>query len=157
MQGGVTDVDEADADRPDGQMHIDGFSRWTLRAIAPTPDRVPYVRQQVLRVLRLWKLQELAFTVELAINELVTNAVRHARTPFTVTLAWDGQQLRGEVIDANPGRPLLQLDPGMDQLGGRGLFMVEQLVAHWGWRRHGQGKVVYFQVLPPRGGATATS
>jgi anti-sigma regulatory factor (Ser/Thr protein kinase) len=154
--GTVTHVDAASGDQPDGDMHVDGFARWTLRDIAPLPERVSYVRQQVTRVLEQWKLHDLVVTVELAISELVTNVVRHAHTPFTVALAWDGHRLRGEVIDVNPGQPLPDPHPDLDQLGGRGLFMVQQLVTTWGWHSHSRGKVVYFEVVGTRSHSTGS-
>lgn len=139
---------EAVDEVPDGQLHTDGFARWTLSGVPPRPDRIPYLRHQIGLVLTRWKLQQALYTVELVISELATNVLRHAHTPFTVTMLWDGTTLHGEVIDVNPGAPRPNPEPALDQLGGRGLLLVEQLVSTWGWGRHGQGKSVYFDMHP---------
>jgi len=91
------------APMPDGRLLMDGFARWILTDVEPRADRVRYVREQTLIVLDLWRVHaELTWAVELLLTELATNALRHARTPFTVILTWDGHLLRGEVTDTNP-------------------------------------------------------
>ena len=42
---------------PDGRLVMDGFSRWVLPGVEPRPERVPYLRRQVRRVLQLWHLE----------------------------------------------------------------------------------------------------
>jgi hypothetical protein len=93
---------------------MDGFARWLLSAVTPEAERVPYVRRQAAAVLRLWRLDRVTAAVELLMDELAGNAVRHARTPFSVTLTWDGHTLRGEVTDVNP------LPPPAETLAGAG-------------------------------------
>jgi len=127
-------------------MTLDGFARWILSAVPAVTDRVPYVRQQAARVLTLWQLDDLASVAELLLTELVANAVRHARTPFTVMMRWNGSALHCEVSDANPlpPRPHLDLDP--TALGGRGLLMIDQLASAWGTELAPQGKTVWFDL-----------
>lgn len=131
---------------PDGRMMMDGFARWILSAVPAVADRVPYVRHQVARVLTLWELHHLAPVAELLLTELVTNAVRHARTPFSVMMRWNGRDLRCEVTDANPLPPRPQ--PAADPLGagGRGLLLIEQLATAWGTELVPHGKTVWFDV-----------
>src|SRR4051812_6347004 len=121
VPGPPTLVDPASGPLPDGRITMDGFARWLLSTVPPVPDRVPYVRRQAAAVLRLWELEEFAWAVELLIDELAGNAVRHARTPFSVALIWDGRTLRGEVTDVNPQPPQPRLATGTDELDGRGL------------------------------------
>jgi hypothetical protein len=67
---------------PDGRRIMDGFARWTLSAVQPQAERVPYVRQQALHVFQLWQIDDdLTWAGELLLTELATHAVRHARTP----------------------------------------------------------------------------
>jgi histidine kinase-like protein len=133
---------------PDGRLTTDGFSRWLLSSVAAQPDRVPYVRRQAAAVLRLWRLDGVAAVVELLVDKLAGNAVRHARTPFSVTLTWDGRTLRGEVTDVNPIPPQPRLTVSPDALGGRGLLLVSELADRWGFEGHSRGKTVWFELYP---------
>jgi len=117
-----------------------------LSAVTPQAERVPYVRRQVASVLPLWQLDDLAPAVELLVDELAGNAVRHARTPFSVTLTWDGRTLRGEVTDVNPLPPQPKLSAAPDDMGGRGLLLVSRLADRWGFEGHSRGKTVWFEL-----------
>jgi len=129
---------------------MDGYGRWILPAVQPEPGRVPYLRHQADMVLHLWHLDDVAGDVELLLTELASNVVRHARTLFNVGLVWDGRTLRGEITDANPEPPQEQDDPAADRLGGRGLFLVDQLAQRWGYDQHRYGKTVWFEVPASR-------
>lgn len=142
---------------PDGRVTMDGYARWLLSVVPPVAERVPYVRHQALKVLRLWQLDDLAWAVELLIDELAGNAVRHARTPFSVALVWDGGTLRGEVTDVNPEPPQPRLATGADELGGRGLLLVSQVADRWGFEAHSRGKTVWFELRRGRQGERAAS
>jgi hypothetical protein len=58
------------------------------------------------------------WVAELLLTELVANAVRHARSPFTVLVRWNGRVLRCEVTDANPLSPDPQFAVDPLALGG---------------------------------------
>lgn len=86
-----------------------------------------------------------ADTVLLLVSEVVSNAVRHAGTPFELTVAVDESQVRVTVVDNDPsGRPEVQeQDP--EATSGRGLYIVEQLASSWGAQSvEGNGKAVWF-------------
>jgi anti-sigma regulatory factor (Ser/Thr protein kinase) len=127
---------------------MDGFARWVLPSIEPHAERVPYLRRQVERVLHLWRLDALAWQVELVVTELATNAVRHARTLFTVAMTWDGRRLRIEVSDAHPVPPEPRDEIPADSTGGRGLLLVEQLADRWGYDPHERGKTIWCDLVP---------
>ena len=133
---------------PDGRLLMDGFARWVLPSVEPEPERVPYLRRQVRRVLHLWHLEPLAWRVELVVTELTTNAVRHARTLFTVAMTWDGRRLRIEVSDAHPVPPVPGEQPGPEALGGRGLLLIEQIADRWGYDPHERGKTIWCDLTP---------
>ena len=66
------------------------------------------------------------------LGELAANAVRHARTPFTVSVVVDGGALRLDVFDGDPRPPALRsLD--LESTGGRGLHIVSGIAVDWGW------------------------
>lgn len=67
--------------------------------------------------------------VTLALSELATNAVRHARTPFEVVVETTNGHLRIEVEDASTDAPVSK-PPSAE--GGRGLSIVDQLCDRWG-------------------------
>jgi anti-sigma regulatory factor (Ser/Thr protein kinase) len=138
----------ADGPLPEGRLVMDGFARWVLPSIQPQAERVPYLRRQVERVLHLWRLDALAWQVELVVTELATNAVRHARTLFTVAMTWDGRRLRIEVSDAHPVPPEPREEVSPDATGGRGLLLVEQLADHWGYEPHERGKTIWCDLRP---------
>jgi anti-sigma regulatory factor (Ser/Thr protein kinase) len=66
----------------------------------------------------------------LALSELATNAVRHARTPFEVVVETDGY-VRLEVEDDSTELPAVRA-PSDDSESGRGLVIVDQLCDRWG-------------------------
>jgi anti-sigma regulatory factor (Ser/Thr protein kinase) len=123
---------------------MDGSARWTLPAVSPRPEQVSYVRHQTALILQLWRLADLTSPVEVLISELATNAVRHARTLFTVSVTWDGLTLTAEVSDASPLAPRPQLNPYPDREGGRGLLLVDAIASDWGVDLYDQGKTIWF-------------
>lgn len=91
-----------------------------------------------------WKLGELADSVELAVGELCTNAVRHGGGLAGLGLTLGvGRQfappfLRVMVTDQAPALvPGLPARADLLDEGGRALRLVEALARRWGWRRTG--------------------
>ena len=82
-------------------------------------------------------------TAALLVSELATNAVRHARTPFTVDMRHDDHVLEVDVGDDDPRLPILRTP---DDEGGRGLRIVAALADEWGSRAREPGKVVSFRI-----------
>jgi anti-sigma regulatory factor (Ser/Thr protein kinase) len=101
----------------------------------------------VTRQLAEWDLDELSFTTELLLSELVTNAIRHGRAPIGVRLLRD-RTLICEVSDGSTTSPHLRYAASTDE-GGRGLFLVAQMAERWGTRYTPAGKVIWAeQPLP---------
>jgi anti-sigma regulatory factor (Ser/Thr protein kinase) len=80
----------------------------------------------------------------MAANELMTNAVVHARTEFTVRVLIDGRRVRVEVDDGDTRMPQPCLTPA-DATSGRGLALVDGIGVQWGAERHAGGKTVWVQ------------
>lgn len=74
---------------------------------------------------------ELVDDVALVMSELATNAVVHARTPFSVTIQAFDESLLLLVSDESP-TSLSPAASGPLDLGGRGLMIVEALTTAWG-------------------------
>ncbi|MGW5609067.1 SpoIIE family protein phosphatase [Streptomyces sp. NPDC003753] len=122
---------------------------WSLPA---DPARVKDVRTAVIRRLADWGLDEVSFTAELLLSELVTNAVRYGSGPIDVRLIHD-RTLICEVADTSSTAPHLRHAATYDE-GGRGLFLVAQLAQAWGTRYTAEGKVIWAECAlgAPSGG-----
>ncbi|MEK2473926.1 MULTISPECIES: SpoIIE family protein phosphatase [Streptomyces] len=118
---------------------------WELPA---EPAAVSTARELATRQLAEWGLAELSYATELAVSELVTNAVRHASGPVHLRLLRD-LALVTEVSDTGHTSPHLRYAASDDE-GGRGLFIVAQLVQRWGTRYTPFGKTIWTeQAFPP--------
>ena len=84
---------------------------------------------------------------QLVVAELAANAVRHARSAFTVVLVLRDGVLRIEVHDLDPRPPVLVAQrQGVD--GGFGLHLVAWVAERWGWQEERiVGKVVWAEIV----------
>jgi anti-sigma regulatory factor (Ser/Thr protein kinase) len=123
------------------------WERVCVREYPPLPESVPRARQHARQALSQWGVGALAADVELALSELLSNAVRASaalpsRPDVRVRLLADPGQVMVEVFDRAPGRPV-RLAPAWDELSGRGLATVAALAHRWDWTRHQDGKIVW--------------
>ncbi|GAA1968544.1 SpoIIE family protein phosphatase [Kitasatospora viridis] len=105
------------------------------------PAAVSRVRSECVDRLTEWGLEPLAFTTELLLSELITNAIRYGTQPITVRLLRD-HTLVCEVADGSSTAPHLRYAATTDE-GGRGLFLVAQLTQRWGTRYTDRGKIIW--------------
>ncbi|WP_077191711.1 SpoIIE family protein phosphatase [Streptomyces lydicus] len=127
------------------ELGVRQVTAWELPA---EPAAVGRARELATRQLREWGLEELTYTTELAVSELVTNAIRHASGPLHLRLLRD-RTLLTEVSDTGHTSPHLR-HAASDDEGGRGLFIVAQLVQRWGTRYTPYGKTIWTeQAFPP--------
>ncbi|MEU7057068.1 SpoIIE family protein phosphatase [Streptomyces sp. NPDC046197] len=125
-------------------LGADRVAEWEVPA---DPAVVGEVRGWVTRQLADWGLDELTFTAELILSELVTNAIRYGSEPIRVRMLCD-RSLICEVFDSSSTSPHLRYAAATDE-GGRGLFLVAQLAERWGTRYTPTGKVIWAeQALP---------
>ncbi|MPY56565.1 SpoIIE family protein phosphatase [Streptomyces spongiae] len=111
---------------------------WTFPADTAVVARA---REAVVGQLAVWGLDDLAFTTELIASELVTNAIRHARSQAELRLIRD-RVLVCEVADTSNTQPRLRHARATDE-GGRGLFLVAQFCSRWGSRYGLSGKTIW--------------
>ena len=114
--------------------------------LPPEPGAAALARAFVRDTCTYWRLAlPDEATVDWAVslvNELVTNAVRHAGTPLRLQVELLGDCLYLSVRDGDP-RMLRAVPADPDAEGGRGLLLVARLADSWGAHRHLDGKVVW--------------
>ncbi|MEU6549171.1 SpoIIE family protein phosphatase [Streptomyces sp. NPDC046915] len=113
------------------------------------PSAVHVARNNAARQLAQWGLDEVAFTTELIVSELVTNAIKHAYGPIRLRLIHE-RALICEVSDASHTSPHLRGARITDE-GGRGLFLVAQVAQRWGTRHTSDGKTIWTEQQLPDG------
>ncbi|MEY9845445.1 SpoIIE family protein phosphatase [Streptacidiphilus sp. MAP5-3] len=105
------------------------------------PAAVAPVRNACVKQLVEWGLEEISFSAELILSELITNAIRYGVAPVRVRLLRD-TGLVCEVSDGSSTAPHLRWAATTDE-GGRGIFLVAQLAHRWGTRYTASGKVIW--------------
>jgi hypothetical protein len=94
--------------------------------------------------------EELVDCAQLAISELVTNALLHARDPITVRVRGTYEHPRVEVTDGSTTPPRVPM-PAADEMDdllttfGRGLSIVAMCAVTWGAALESDGKFVWFE------------
>lgn len=126
------------------ELDTSQVTEWELPSEPVAPGRA---RELATEQLHQWGLEELAFATELVVSELVTNAVRYAEGPVQVRLIRD-RTLLCEVADRGHTSPHLR-HSGEEDEGGRGLFIVAQLVQRWGTRYTRSGKTIWTEQAFP--------
>ncbi len=105
------------------------------------PSAVAPVRAACVRQLERWGLEEIGFSTELMLSELITNAIRHGSDPIHVRMLRD-RNLICEVSDGSSTSPHLRRAATTDE-GGRGLYLVSRFAGRWGTRYTPSGKVMW--------------
>ncbi|MFF4410204.1 SpoIIE family protein phosphatase [Streptomyces sp. NPDC001404] len=133
-------------------LPADRIAEWE---VPPDLSAVADSRTRAIAKLREWDLDELEFSTELLLSELVTNAIRYGSAPIRVRLLYDSC-LTCEVHDGSSTSPHLRYASADDE-GGRGLFLVAQLTAHWGTRYTRNGKIIWAEQDTPHTGVPDSS
>lgn len=128
------------------RLEPDRIAEWE---VPPDPAAVSRVRNAGSAQLAAWGLGDIAFTAELILSELITNAIRYGNAPIRVRMLRD-RSLICEVSDGSSTSPHLRYAATTDE-GGRGLFLVAQYAERWGTRYTQRGKVIWAE-LPLTGG-----
>jgi anti-sigma regulatory factor (Ser/Thr protein kinase) len=118
--------------------------------LAPGPRGAAQARRWVVDACVEIGRRDLLENAELAMSEVVTNAILHGKAPITVRLRGTVDHPRVEVRDASPEAPAFTSDDVahdfIDDLPtfGRGLAIVASFSEAWGAERDGDGKLVWF-------------
>lgn len=120
-----------------------------IRRYESHPDAVPAARR-LTRRLRAVVDSEVVERVELAISELVTNAVRHAPPDgVTVRLSTSMDAVRVEVTDRGGGEVTMR--SRSTKPDGHGLALVDAIADQWGVVRD-TATTVWVEIALARGG-----
>jgi len=100
-------------------------------------------RDLVGQACKMWGLPQLAGAAQLIISELVTNAIRHARSDLEVTVALGEQYLHLHVRDRDPRIPRIFTADSPHPDHSRGMKLVDGLASGWGTTLRPYGKSVW--------------
>ncbi|HEY6278142.1 MAG TPA: ATP-binding protein [Streptosporangiaceae bacterium] len=138
--------DSGDVQLPAGRTGEPGWSRQL--PLPPSGHAAGLARQAARDALAAWRLEAVSETAVLLVSELVTNAIRHARTggsAIVLTLETAGGWLRIEVHDGDPGGPVPRPLAGLEE-SGFGLVLVDAMADKWGVRQTASGKAVWVEL-----------
>ena len=136
---------------PPAHPDLDLAAGWPLLdfiELGALPGAVPCGRLHTRHILWEWRLTGLAGSAELAVSELLTNAVAASWgdrvLPVRLWLLSDAARLLVLVWDTNP-LPPLRSGTSEDAENGRGLMLVDAVCSRWDWYPDPErkGKVVW--------------
>ncbi|HEY1635391.1 MAG TPA: ATP-binding protein [Acidimicrobiales bacterium] len=122
--------------------------------LAPDPMSARAARQLIEAALQRWGDDDSTEVAALLTTELVTNAIVHARTDFSLRVTTNQDRLRVEVSDSSHDPPRL-IPIQDDEEHGRGLHLVDALSVSWGVDWRADGKAVWFDLAEEPAEATA--
>ena len=117
----------------------------TDEELPPDATSASRARRLLRDALRDFEDDDALDAAQLAISEIVTNALVHAGTSMRLRILLADQSLRVELTDGSQRLPVTR-DFGTNAPTGRGLLLVEELVTRWGAHPVPHGKVVWFEV-----------
>jgi anti-sigma regulatory factor (Ser/Thr protein kinase) len=123
---------------------VDGI----VTLLPPRPSSAGVAREVLAWQLREWHIECLCDDAAVVVTELISNAVRHARTEVELKLVHLPDGVRMEVRDGCE-RPLERRPAADSAESGRGLHLVDALVARHGVDTDSGGKRVWVEMLTP--------
>ncbi|MDQ0939213.1 SpoIIE family protein phosphatase [Streptomyces sp. V1I1] len=115
------------------------------------PEALRSARHMIRAAVRAWGARQRSDEIELAADEMITNALMHTDGGAIVTirvLSGPERRLRVEVEDRSSALPRRR-DAGESGVSGRGLMLVDRLAEAWGVESRGSGKCVWCEFIVP--------
>ena len=123
----------------------------------PVPASAGEARRVVRRALEEAGESAVLYAAEVAVSELVTNAILHAATPMELTVEVTDKTVVVSVRDSSPRLPA-QRHWSETATTGRGLRLVRAMTDQFGVDSPGgEGKAVWFRLTRPAVGEAATT
>ncbi|MEU5807838.1 SpoIIE family protein phosphatase [Streptomyces sp. NPDC047718] len=120
-----------------------------LRLAPGDPDGPATARHLIRAAVAAWGAEEMTDEIELAADELMTNALVHTEGGGHVSLRMTAEgRIRVEVEDSSSALPHRR-EAGDWAVSGRGLLLVERLAREWGVEPRGGGKCVWCEFTVP--------
>ena len=117
------------------------------RMFLPVPESVWASRRFVVAALHRLEADQLVHDATVIVSELATNAIRHARSPFRVSVDQSFGYVCISVQDAGDGHAAPPRGaPDVHALEGRGMAIIDALSCRWGCDTLADGKVVWAQL-----------
>ena len=109
--------------------------------LAATPESVRQARALTASACARWRIPtKVSGRIQVVVSELVSNGVRHARTPLELVLRRTNSYVHVTVSDGDRRTPRLREPRDPHVPGGRGLVLVDAFAAAWGCHPHAGGK-----------------
>jgi hypothetical protein len=118
------------------------------RTFAGSREDTRAARGFALGMLEPWRGEQLAADTALVVTELATNAVLHAGSAFSVSLALSGGVIRISVSDTLP-LGANGVDQQLAAASGHGLGVVAAMATRWGVESVPSGKAVWAELPLP--------
>jgi PAS domain S-box-containing protein len=141
---GPAAVDGREGGEP-GRAQGVGITAEQEATFPPEPASTPAARRFLRLALRALGRERWAEDGELALSEVLTNAVLHANTPVTVTVLVRDEGVLVEVLDGSSSPPAAP-GYGTTATTGRGMGLVAAVTSACGVRPVDGGKVVWFRL-----------
>ena len=116
------------------------------RVFPSSATSVPAARHWAQEVLARWGLA--ASDAELALNEMVTNAVVHGAGEIQADLTLVDAGIRIEVHDHGEVGPIVHRPSSILHPGGRGLDIISRVSSDWGWNQAREAGTTVWAVIP---------
>ena len=132
---------------PEQHVARDSDHAESSRLFLPVSESVRASRSFVAAQLHRLGADDLVHDATVIVSELATNAVRHARSPFRVSVSEVGGLVCISVKDVGEGHAALQTTaPDDHAIDGRGMAIIDALAHRWGYSALDDGKVVWAQL-----------
>ena len=133
---------------PQQHAALDSGHNESSRMFLPVSESVRASRKFVAAQLRRLDADDLVHDATVIVSELATNAVRHARSPFRVSVSELGGLVCLSVKDVGEGHAALPTTAADDHaIDGRGMAIIDALAHRWGYSTLEDGKVVWAQLV----------
>ncbi|MGW0392748.1 SpoIIE family protein phosphatase [Streptomyces sp. NPDC003042] len=120
------------------------------RLVPGDPQGPAMARHLIRAAVAAWGAWDRADEIELAADELMTNALVHTDSGGDVRMRLTGEgRIRIEVEDSSSALPRRR-EAGDWAVSGRGLMLVERLADGWGVEPRGSGKCVWCEFTVPQ-------